>query len=170
MPALSSPLPMTIRPATPKDCELLIQLIRELADYERLADEVTATGQILQQSLFGSNPAATAVIAEVDAEVVGYALFYPTFSTFTGQAGLYLEDIYVRARWRTLGLGKQLFQHVARIAVDQGCPRLEWSVLDWNQPAIDFYQRLEAEPLSDWLGRRLTGTALKSAAGLAEDC
>ena len=170
MPERSSPPLMTIRPATPEDCELLIELIRELADYERLADEVTATGPILHQSLFGSNPAAMAIIAEVDTAVVGYALFYPTFSTFTGQAGLYLEDIYIRASWRNLGLGRQLFQHVARIAVERGCPRLEWSVLDWNQPAIDFYQRLGAEPLSDWLGRRLTGIALKNAAGLTDDC
>ncbi|MCP5345496.1 MAG: GNAT family N-acetyltransferase [Gammaproteobacteria bacterium] len=155
---------MTLRAATPEDCDLLLEMIRELAVFENLADQVTATPQILRESLFGSPPAAAAIIAEVDNEPAGYALYFSTFSTFTGKAGLYLEDIYVRPGWRKIGLGKKLLQQVAGIAVERGCPRLEWSVLDWNQPAIDFYRSLGAEPLSEWIGQRLTGAALKETA------
>jgi GNAT superfamily N-acetyltransferase len=164
MSSQSSQQEFRIRSATVEDCELLLQMILELADYERLTNQVSATAETLQESLFGDKPAASVVFAEAGNETAGYALFFSTFSTFTGKAGLYLEDIYVRPQWRGRGLGKKLIQHVAQVAVEQDCPRLEWSVLDWNQPAIDFYRRLGAVPLSEWVGQRLSGAALKAVA------
>lgn len=164
MPESSRQARFTIRPATAADCDLLAALIRELAEYEKLAHQVEADGATLHESLFGNNPVAAALIAEADGEPAGYAVFFSTFSTFTGKAGLYLEDIYVRPAWRNVGLGKTLFQRVAQIAVERGCPRLEWAVLDWNEPAIAFYRKLGAKPLSEWLGQRLTAPALDAVA------
>ena len=166
MPTQHSTAAITIRPATPGDCELLLTLIYELAEFEQLADQVSATTQTLRDSLFGCDATASALIAETAREVIGYAVFFPTFSTFTGQSGLYLEDVYLRPRWRGIGAGKKLFQQVARIAVERGCPRLEWAVLRWNRPAVEFYDRLGAETLSEWQGLRLSGPALRTAAGL----
>jgi GNAT superfamily N-acetyltransferase len=152
--------PMIVRHAVPDDCPLICDLIYELADYERLTDEVRITPDRLNRSLFGGARCADALIGEIAGEAAGYALFFTTFSTFTGQPGLYLEDIYVRSQWRNRGLGKAMLAQLARIAVQRGCARLEWAVLDWNQPAIDFYRNLGAQALSQWIGQRLAGEEL----------
>jgi len=155
---------LNIRPARIEDSSLILKLILELADYERLADEVTASAETIEENLFGENPCAEVLIGEIDNQPVGYALFFGTFSTFTGKPGVYLEDIFIRPDWRNRGFGKALLQRIAALALERGCARLEWSVLDWNQPAIDFYRSLGATPLSEWIGQRLTGAALKSVA------
>lgn len=159
---------LTVRAATPEDCPLINELILELAEYERLAHEVESTPALLQQSLFGDKSCAEAFIGEISGEPAGYAIFFTTFSTFTGRPGIYLEDIYVRSRWRNHGLGKAILKKVASTAVERGCARMEWSVLDWNQPAIDFYRRLGAQPLSEWIGQRLTGQSLIEVAANQE--
>jgi len=161
---MPSPKQLTIREARPEDCQLIIDLIYELADYERLAHEVEATPELLQHSLFGTERCAEALIGEISGEAAGYAIFFTNFSTFTGRPGIYLEDIYVRSRWRSRGLGKALLKQVARIAVQRGCARMEWAVLDWNQPAIDFYRNLGAQPLTEWVGQRLAGQSLTEVA------
>jgi GNAT superfamily N-acetyltransferase len=150
-----------IREAAAADVPLLAALIRELATYERLLPEVTMTEERLSRNLFGPRPYAEAVIAE-DAEgrPLGFALFFHNFSTFLGLPGIYLEDLYVRPGDRGRGTGRALLGHLARLARDRGCGRLEWSVLDWNEPAIGFYQRLGARANSDWTGYRLEGEAL----------
>ena len=134
--------PISVRKARPEDCPLISELIYELAEYERLTDQVQATPEQLHSSLFGGEPCAEALIGEMSGEAAGYAIFFTNFSTFTGKPGIYLEDIYVRRQWRNHGLGKALLKQVARIAVRRGCARMEWAVLDWNQPAIDFYRSL----------------------------
>ena len=149
-----------IRPAVEADVPLVLALIRELAEYERLAGEVSATEADIREALFGPAPGAEAVVAEVDYQPVGFALFFHNFSTFAGKRGLYLEDLYVRPEHRGRGIGRRLLRHLARIARDRGCCRFEWSVLDWNQPAIRFYRRLGAVPMDDWTVFRLTGAAL----------
>lgn len=146
---------VTLRPATPADVPLLLQLIRELAEYERLSDQVSATGEILAESLFGARPSAEAVLAEVEGEPAGFAVYFHNFSTFLGLPGLYLEDLYVRVKWRGRGIGRRLLLHVAREAARLGCGRMEWAVLDWNEPAIEFYRRGGAVPMSDWTVYRL---------------
>ena len=161
---MSSSESITVRNAAPKDCQLISELIYELADYERLTDQVQATPELLHNSLFGAERCAEALIGEISGEAAGYAIFFATFSTFTGKPGIYLEDIYVRSQWRKYGLGKALLKQVARTAVQRGCARMEWSVLDWNQPAIDFYQSLGAQPLNEWIGQRLSGQALEIVA------
>jgi GNAT superfamily N-acetyltransferase len=150
-----------VREAAAADVPLLAALIRELATYERLLPEVTMTEERLSRNLFGPHPYAEAVIAE-DAEgrPLGFALFFHNFSTFLGLPGIYLEDLYVRPGDRGRGTGRELLEHLARLARDRGCGRLEWSVLDWNEPAIGFYQRLGARANSDWTGYRLEGEAL----------
>ena len=150
-----------IRRATAADVGDILRLIRELAAYEREPDAVHATVDSLTATLFGPTPSAEALVAEVDGEVVGLALFFTNFSTWTGRAGLYLEDLYVAPHARGTGLGKALLQRLARIAVGRGCARLEWSVLDWNQPAIDFYRSLGAKAMSEWTVHRLDGAALE---------
>jgi GNAT superfamily N-acetyltransferase len=155
--------PLRIRAATPADVPTLLAMIRELASYERLADQVTATEDDLRAGLFGARPAAEAVLAEMGEEPAGFALFFHNFSTFLGRHGLYLEDLFVRPGWRRRGVGRALFSHLARLAALRGCGRFEWSVLDWNQPAVAFYRSLGAIPLSDWTVFRLTGEALVSA-------
>lgn len=157
---MSTPYNLTVRDANPEDCQLICDLIYELAEFERLAHEVEITPDSLHQSLFGSERCANALIGEISGNAAGYALFFTNFSTFTGRPGIYLEDIYVRHQWRNHGLGKALLARVADIAVKRSCARLEWSVLDWNQPAIEFYRKLGAKPLSQWLGQRLTGQEL----------
>jgi GNAT superfamily N-acetyltransferase len=152
---------ITIRPATADDASLLVALIRELAEYERLAAEAAATEELLREHLFGPRPAAEALIAELDGSPVGHAIFFTNFSTFTGRPGIYLEDIYVQPASRGQGVGKRLLAHVAQLAVDRGCARFEWAVLDWNEPSIEFYKRLGAEAMSDWTIYRVTGAALE---------
>ncbi len=155
---------VSIRPATVDDVPLIAQLIRELAEYERLADAAVATEDGLREQLFGERPAAEVLIAEADGEPVGFALFFHTFSTFLGKRGLYLEDLFVRPDFRGLGLGKHLMAALARIAVRRDCGRFEWSVLDWNAPSIAFYRKLGATGMDEWTVQRLEGDALHALA------
>ena len=154
---------MQIRNATPEDVPEIARLIRALADYEKLSDEVLATEEQLRQSLFGPRPAAETVLAWLDGRAIGLAVFFSNYSTFRGRAGLYLEDLFVEPAQRGRGYGKALLRHVARLAVERGCERMEWSVLDWNTPAIEFYRGLGARPLEDWTIYRLQGESLKQA-------
>ena len=149
-----------ILPASEKDVPLVLRFIRELAEYERLSHKVAATEEGIREALFGPRPAAEAVIAYAGEDPVGFALFFHNFSTFAGGRGLYLEDVYVRPEWRGRGLGRQLLVHLARVARERGCPRMEWAVLNWNRSAIGFYEGLGAKPMSDWTVFRLTGDAL----------
>jgi GNAT superfamily N-acetyltransferase len=153
-----------IRRATPLDVPIILTFIRELAEYEKLADAVVATDDDLYVALFGERPVIEAVIATKDDEPVGYALFFPTFSTFLGKPGMYLEDVYVRPAARGLGIGRKLLEHLARITVQRGWGRLEWSVLDWNEPSINFYKKMGATPMDEWTIYRLAGDALRSLA------
>jgi len=153
-----------IRPATPDDVPLILKLIQELADYENLAHEVVASAADLHAALFGERPVVEAVIARVDGEPAGYALFFPNFSTFLGRPGLYLEDLYVRPAARGVGAGRRMLEHLARIAVDRGWGRFEWSVLDWNEPSINFYKRMGAKPMDEWTVFRISGEDLKRLA------
>jgi GNAT superfamily N-acetyltransferase len=153
-----------IRPATREDSPLLLELIRALADYERLRDEVVLDAALLEKHLFGERPAAEAAIAEVDGEPVGYALFFPTFSTFLGRPGLWLEDLFVLPAHRRGGVGRALLLHVASLAVARGCGRLEWSALDWNEPALAFYRELGARCMPEWHLHRLDGSTLAAVA------
>jgi GNAT superfamily N-acetyltransferase len=150
----------SLRAAVEADVPTILALIRELADYEKLAHQVTATEEDLRISLFGVHADAEVVIAESDGEVAGYALFFHNYSTFHCKRGLYLEDLFVRTMFRGRGIGKLLLSHLAKVAVQRGCARFEWAVLDWNEPAIRFYQSLGAEPMSDWTVFRVTGEAL----------
>ena len=152
--------PCRIRPAREDDATLVLALIRELAEYERMADEVTATEADVRQALFGPAPSVEAVIAEVEDRPVGFALFFHNFSTFAGKRGLYLEDLYVRPEHRGRGIGRGLLRHLARLARERGCHRFEWSVLDWNALAIRSYRRAGAVAMDDWTVYRLTGAAL----------
>lgn len=158
----------TLRPAVPSDLPVIVSLIQELAQYERLQHMVQVTPQSLHPHLFGPKPAAEAVVAEVwddddgaAPRVVGFALFFTNFSTFLGKPGLYLEDLYVQSAYRHLGLGRMLLEHLGALAVQRGCGRFEWSVLDWNESAIRFYERMGAKVLPDWRICRVTGDALK---------
>ena len=156
----------TLRPATPADLPAIVGLITELADFEKLTHLVVVTPESLHPHLFGPRPVAEAVVGEVDGSVVAFALFFTNFSTFLGQPGLYLEDLYVQPAHRGTGLGKALLTHLGALAVARGCGRFEWSVLDWNQPAIDFYERMGATVMKDWHICRVTGDALKAFAQL----
>ena len=138
--------------------------VRELAEYEKLAHEVVASDEDMRAALFGERPVIEAVIARVDDEPVGYALFFPNFSTFLGKPGLYLEDLYVRPAARGSGVGRGLLEHLARIAVERGWGRFEWSVLDWNEPSIAFYKQMGAKAMDEWTIFRLTGQSLKTLA------
>jgi GNAT superfamily N-acetyltransferase len=149
-----------IEPARERDVPLILRLIKGLAEYEKLAHEVVATEERLRQSLFGPHPSAEVVIAYVDDEAVGFALFFHTYSTFLGQRGLYLEDLFVLPEWRGRGAGRALLTHLARIAAERGCGRFEWSVLDWNEPAINFYKNLGAKPMHEWTIFRVAGDSL----------
>lgn len=153
-----------IRTAQPDDVALILALIGELAEYEKLSDQVVADPLQLAEHLFGPRPYAEVLIGEVDGQAAGFALFFHNYSTFLGKPGIYLEDLYVRPTARGAGLGKALLGSLAGLAVERGCGRLEWSVLDWNQPAIGFYQRLGARPQDDWTGYRLSGAALTDLA------
>jgi GNAT superfamily N-acetyltransferase len=154
-----------IRPATEADVSLILTLIGELADYERLSHEVVATEEALRDSLFGERRFAEVLLAYRDGRPAGFALFFHSFSTFLGKPGIYLEDLYVRPEFRGAGIGRALFVHLARLARERGCGRLEWSVLDWNEPAIGFYKGIGASPVSGWTVYRLTGEALEELDG-----
>ena len=156
--------PFTLRPATPADAATVFGLVRALAEYERLAHQVTATEAHFARALAGPAPRAHAVLAEAGGEAVGLALWYYTFSTFAGGPDLFLEDLFVAPTHRGLGIGLALFRHLARIAQADSCRRMEWRVLDWNQPAIDFYHRLGARPMQDWSVMRLERDALAALA------
>ncbi|SDQ28207.1 Ribosomal protein S18 acetylase RimI [Pseudoxanthomonas sp. CF385] len=155
---------ITLRTATRADIPQILAFIHGLAEYEKLAHEAVATPALLERHLFGDRPAAEVVIAEADGVPAGFALFFHSFSTFLGQPGLYLEDLFVLPSHRGLGLGKRLMVHLAHLAVERGCGRFEWSVLDWNTPAIDFYRRLGATGLDAWTVQRVSGAALQALA------
>ena len=154
----------TLRSATIDDVPSILGFIIELAEYEKLAHEVVATEDTLRETLFGPTPYAQVIIAELTGVPVGYALFFHNFSTFTGRPGIYLEDRYVQPKHRGQGFGKLLLAYLARKAVDMNCTRVEWSVLDWNQPAIDFYRSIGALPMDGWTVQRLDGDRLASFA------
>jgi GNAT superfamily N-acetyltransferase len=156
----------SIRSATRADLPLIAQFIRDLADYERLAHEVRFDEAVLGERLFGARPYAEVLIGEVDGVAEGFALFFHNFSTFEGKPGIYLEDLFVRPEARGAGLGKAFLQRLAQLAVERDCARLEWWVLDWNEPAIRFYKALGAKPMDDWTTYRVDGDAL---AALASD-
>ena len=149
-----------IRKAEERDLPLILEFIQALAEYERLRDACVATEQKLRDTLFSSPPAAEVIIARVDGEPMGFALFFHSYSTFLAQRGIYLEDLFVKPEARGQGVGFALLSELARIAVERNCGRLEWAVLDWNQLAIDFYKRIGAVPLDDWNIFRLTGDSL----------
>lgn len=154
----------TVRPAKLSDAQTILRFVKELAEYEREPEAVTATGPMLAEALFGDKPAAEALIGELDGKAAGFALFFHNFSTWTGKRGIWLDDLYVSPDARGSGLGKALLKAVAAIAVERGCARFEWSVLDWNEPAIGFYDSIGADEMSDWTIRRLSGDALKALA------
>lgn len=153
-----------VREARESDLDRILQLIIDLASYERSAHEVKTTTEQLRAALFGPQPAAYALVAEWDTQVVGLALYFRNFSTWEGLHGLYLEDLYVMPACRGFGLGKALLMSLAELTLEQGYARLEWAVLDWNQPAIDFYRSLGALPMDEWTVYRLSGEALATAA------
>ena len=158
----ATPVPdMYFRFASREDVPVLLALIRELAEFEKLLDHVAADEATLSEELFGSRRVADVVIAELKGEPVGFAVFFHNFSTFVGRAGLYLEDLYVRPHARNKGIGRSLIQFVAKLAVDRKCGRFEWSVLDWNTRAIEFYRSLGAVAMSEWTVQRVTGNALQ---------
>ena len=157
----STPVPdLYFRFGTREDVPVILALIRELAEFERLSDQVVADETQLADALFGQRRVAEVVLAELEGEAVGFAVFFHNFSTFLGRAGLYLEDLYVKPAFRGLGIGKWLITFVARIAVDRKCGRFEWSVLDWNTHALDFYRALGAVAMDQWTVQRVTGAAL----------
>lgn len=155
---------VAIRGATASDVPIMLRFVRELAAYERALDAVEASEAMLHAALFGARPYAEAVLAEVDGVPVGFALFFHNFSTWTGKPGLYLEDLYVSPQARGRGAGKALLAHLAGLAVERGCGRFEWAVLDWNEPAISFYKSLGAVTMGEWRINRLTGEALQALA------
>jgi GNAT superfamily N-acetyltransferase len=154
-----------IRSATRADVPLVLAFIRELAEYEKLADEVVATEELLEETLFGEPRYAEALIAEAAGEPAGFALYFHNYSTFLAKPGLYVEDVFVRPDFRGRGIGREFFRRLAAIALERGCGRLEFWVLDWNRPAIEFYRKLGAEPMEDWTVQRITGEALRRLAG-----
>ena len=155
---------LQIAPATPSDIPLMLAFIRELAEYEHLAHEVRATEELLREEMFGARPVVEALIARVGDEPAGWVLFFHNFSTFLTRRGIYLEDLYVRPRWRGAGIGRALLSTLARTTVDRGGGRLEWSVLDWNESAIRFYHAIGAEAMDQWTTFRLSGEALTRVA------
>ena len=155
---------ITITPATPSDVPAILVLIRELAEYEKLLDQVVATEASLRRDLFGPRPIIEVLIGRLDREPVGYALFFHNYSTFLARPGMYLEDVFVKPAARGKGVGKALLRAVARAARDRGCGRLEWAVLKWNMPAIEFYESLGARPMDEWTTYRMDETAIASLA------
>ncbi|WP_192983969.1 GNAT family N-acetyltransferase [Pseudomonas sp. EggHat1] len=153
-------MPIDIRPATPDDAELILRFITDLAIYEKAEHEVKTDAAGIRDSLFAEGSPAHGLICENDGQPIGYAVYFFNYSTWLGKHGLYLEDLYVSPEARGLGAGKALLRHLAQLAVERGCGRFEWSVLDWNTPAIDFYESFGARPQSEWTTYRLTGQAL----------
>jgi len=149
-----------IRPATEADLTAILAFIRKLADYERLSQEVVATEELLRETLFGNRRTAEVAIGCLETKPIGFVLFFHNYSTFLGRPGLYIEDLFVDEVYRRRGYGRRLLLHVAGLAKERGCGRLEWSVLDWNEPAINFYKKLGAVPMSDWTVFRVTGKSL----------
>jgi GNAT superfamily N-acetyltransferase len=158
------PMQWQIRQAAPDDVPAIFRLVKKLAEYEKLLHAATATEADFREALFGPRPAASALVASAEHATVGFALYFYNFSTFLGRRGIYLEDIFVEPAWRGKGIGSALLRHLAKIAKQENCGRVEWAVLTWNQPAIDFYHRLGAVTLEDWRIFRLTGEALDRVA------
>ena len=156
---------ITIERATERDVPVVLQMIRELAEYEKMSDQVVASEDALREALFGGRPDAEVILAYADGKPAGFALFFHNFSTFVGRRGLYLEDLFVKPEFRGEGIGKQLLTALARIAVERRCGRFEWSVLDWNELAIGFYKKLGAVPMDEWTIFRVSGGALEKLAG-----
>lgn len=161
---IDTPANVVVSRAAPRDVPLILQFIRELAEYERAPDEAVATAEGLNVALFGDHPQAEVLLAHAGAEPAGFALFFYNFSTWTGKRGIYLEDIFVRPPMRRHGVGAALFREIARIAVERDCPRLEWAVLNWNELAINFYRKIGATAKDDWTTYRLSGETLRHLA------
>lgn len=155
---------LIIRPVTPEDVTLLFDLIKGLADYEKLSHIVTGNTELLTKHLFSDRPFIYSILAEYDQKPVGFALYFFNYSTFLTKPGIYLEDLFVIPEYRGKGIGKALLNHLGKIALENDCGRIEWSVLDWNQPAIEFYQYIGAEILPDWRICRVTGEGIKNIA------
>ncbi len=161
---MTNPNNFIIRQAVENDVATILALIKDLAEYEMLSHEVEATEADIRQSLFGQRPVAEALIGELDGVPISFALFFYNFSTFLGKPGIYLEDLYVKPDYRSNGFGRKMLAHIARLATERNCGRFEWSVLDWNEPAIRTYDRLNARPMKEWILYRLTGDALDKLA------
>jgi GNAT superfamily N-acetyltransferase len=155
---------LTIRAAISADTPLIATLVRELAEYEKLAHEAVATAADFDAALFGPQPKAHALIVEHDGQAAGFAIYFYNFSTFLGRPGLYVEDLYIRPEFRRHGFGGAVFKYLAQKAIQEGCGRMEWWVLDWNEPAIRFYGKIGAKPMDEWTVQRLTGDALREFA------
>ncbi len=156
---------ISIRPATIDDAQTIMRFVIELARYEKAEHEVKATEADLREGLFGEHSRVESAICELDGEPIGHAIFFMNYSTWLGKYGIFLEELYITPERRGVGAGKAMLQHVASIAVDRGCGRFEWNVLDWNEPAIRFYESLGATALSEWVGYRVTGPALAELGG-----
>ena len=161
---MSTTLDFRIRPATENDAPVILSLIKELAEYERLAHEVIASEDDIRKSLFGAHPFAQALIGEKEEAAICFALFFYNFSTFLGKPGIYLEDLYVQPAYRGKGFGRKMMVHIARLAQEQNCGRFEWSVLNWNTPAIKTYEKLNATRMNEWNLYRLSGDSLNKLA------
>jgi GNAT superfamily N-acetyltransferase len=159
---------LSIRPATPKDAALIVQFVRDLAEYERDPKAAVASEEDFLRDGFGADPKFKVVFAEWEGKPAGFALFFYNYSTWQGRPGLYLEDLFVKPEFRGKGIGKALLLHLAKIAVENNCGRYQWQVLDWNIPAIEFYKSLGAELMKEWLTMRVEGSGLKKLAGLAK--
>ena len=161
--------PLNIRPVAEADIPLVLEFIRDIAEYEHLSDQVVADEAILRESFFGARAKAEGLIAERAGEPAAFAIYFENFSTFTGRPGLYLEDLFVKPVWRQHGIGRALLVRLAQIAVERGCPRFEWVALDWNQNAIDFYEKLGAKQLNDWRIFRMEGDSIAQLAAQVID-
>jgi len=159
---------IVIREAKRSDSSLILDFVTELAKYEKSEHEVTATAETIESSIYGDDSVTKAIICEKDGNPIGFAVYFFNYSTWLGKHGLYLEDLYVTPSARGCGAGKKILKHLAQVAVTNGCGRFEWSVLDWNTPAIDFYESLGAKPQSEWIGYRLTGNELIQLAELSD--
>jgi len=157
---------VTFRFAEKKDVPLILNLIRGLADYEKLSHEISATEELLQETLFGERKIAEVIIADYKNEIAGFALFFHNFSTFVGKPGIYLEDLFIKPNLRGKGIGKLLLTYLGKLALERNCGRVEWSVLDWNAPAIQFYKNLGAKPMDEWTVFRVSGEGIKNLADL----